>query len=640
MLNNHIKIKKIRRLILFPILFHLVPGISAQVIIKATVPNYDCILEVNSDSSGILIPRMTTAQRTSIYDPADGLLLFDTDTHSFWYTQNSSWTEISDTVSFYGWMINGNTGTNPGSDYLGTSNNRPLVFKTSNEPSGIIDPYGATFFGYHSGTFNLDSTNTGLGMEALDSNTCGWYNTAVGRSSMKANLNGYQNTAAGASSLYWNRNNYNTALGSGSLSNNSIGIKNTAIGSSTLFNNYSGNNNTGIGYLSLNGNNFGSANTAGGIYALNMTIGDDNTAFGYKTLSNNTSGYNNTAFGSMALQGNNGNYNSTAIGYHAMARSDNTISGNNTFNTAVGYMALEGSSDPSYNTGTRNTAIGYASLLVNKNGNLNIAIGSLSQSSHASGNVNIAFGYQSLIGEYLDSNIAIGYQASLYSIWGHNNIAIGNQACLNHIRGYFNIGIGILSALNINHVFSSDNIAIGGWTLNNVYTVNTWYNVCIGDHADLNYEGYWGAMALGSYASAIATNSAKFGNASVSTIGGYANWSIYSDIRLKENIIYKDEPGLDFILKLKPVSYNYIEDVNKVRRDGLIAQDVQQALDELKQEFSGLIINQDKDCTMSISYSLLIIPLINAMQEQNEMLVEHENQLLRLKEKVEDINKK
>ncbi|MDP4209389.1 MAG: hypothetical protein Q8928_11310, partial [Bacteroidota bacterium] len=43
------------------------------------------ILELKSTQRGLLIPRMTTLQRTGILSPAAGLMVYDTDTKSFWY---------------------------------------------------------------------------------------------------------------------------------------------------------------------------------------------------------------------------------------------------------------------------------------------------------------------------------------------------------------------------------------------------------------------------------------------------------------------------------------------------------------------------------------------------------------------------
>ncbi|HLN56818.1 MAG TPA: hypothetical protein VK207_12530, partial [Bacteroidales bacterium] len=48
-------------------------------------PHPSSILELRSTARGFLAPRMTTAQRLAIVNKANGLLVYDTDTKSFWY---------------------------------------------------------------------------------------------------------------------------------------------------------------------------------------------------------------------------------------------------------------------------------------------------------------------------------------------------------------------------------------------------------------------------------------------------------------------------------------------------------------------------------------------------------------------------
>ena len=51
------------------------------------------MLDISSSSKGLLAPRMTTLLRTAIVNPAMGLLVFDTDTQSFWFF-SGTWKEI------------------------------------------------------------------------------------------------------------------------------------------------------------------------------------------------------------------------------------------------------------------------------------------------------------------------------------------------------------------------------------------------------------------------------------------------------------------------------------------------------------------------------------------------------------------
>jgi hypothetical protein len=66
-----------------------------SVAINTPVADASAILEVNSTSKGVLLPRMTTSQREAITSPANGLLTYDNTTNSFWYNRNGNWTEIN-----------------------------------------------------------------------------------------------------------------------------------------------------------------------------------------------------------------------------------------------------------------------------------------------------------------------------------------------------------------------------------------------------------------------------------------------------------------------------------------------------------------------------------------------------------------
>ncbi|UUC46659.1 hypothetical protein [Flavobacterium cerinum] len=58
---------------------------NAQVGIGTTTPNASSLLDLTSTSKGLLTPRMTTAQRTAITTPANGLLVYDTDNKAYYY---------------------------------------------------------------------------------------------------------------------------------------------------------------------------------------------------------------------------------------------------------------------------------------------------------------------------------------------------------------------------------------------------------------------------------------------------------------------------------------------------------------------------------------------------------------------------
>jgi hypothetical protein len=61
--------------------------------IGTAVPDPTSILDLTSNTQGFLAPRLTTAQRTSIANPAPGLLVFDTNVGCYFY-YNGAWTSL------------------------------------------------------------------------------------------------------------------------------------------------------------------------------------------------------------------------------------------------------------------------------------------------------------------------------------------------------------------------------------------------------------------------------------------------------------------------------------------------------------------------------------------------------------------
>jgi len=69
--------------------------------IGTTTPNASSILEMQATDKGVLVPRMTTAQRNAIASPANSLLVYDTDFECYFYyiAATTTWTSLCNTGS-------------------------------------------------------------------------------------------------------------------------------------------------------------------------------------------------------------------------------------------------------------------------------------------------------------------------------------------------------------------------------------------------------------------------------------------------------------------------------------------------------------------------------------------------------------
>jgi Chaperone of endosialidase len=93
--------------------------------IGTTTPNASAQLDITSTSKGLLLPRMTTAQRTAIAAPATGLIVFDTSTNGYWYYNGVSWIQLFGGSSTNFWSPNGTHVYNNNSGYVGIGTNAP-----------------------------------------------------------------------------------------------------------------------------------------------------------------------------------------------------------------------------------------------------------------------------------------------------------------------------------------------------------------------------------------------------------------------------------------------------------------------------------------------------------------------------------
>jgi len=458
------------------------------------------LLDVKSNAKGILIPRMTKAERTSILTPATGLLVFQNapDSAGFYYYDGSAWNwvaTINGNADTLAWKRNGNAGTTAATHFIGTTDNRTLNFRVNNIKSGLIDnvTYNSAF-GYSSFLNNSSGThNTAIGFQSMNNNSSGNYNTAVGAFSSYNTTIGIRNTAIGTSALYFNNANDNTAVGYEALNQQSSAAakNNTAIGSNAMRNNSSGTANTAVGdsagYLSTNGSynvhigkNAGRDNQGWWTTLIGIDAGPKNTASGSVFIGSaagmkNTSGSGNTFVGDNA--GRDGVFASNNSYFGSFAGQITTGSGNSFFGRLAGLN----------NTfGTNNVAIGYSSLYNNTSGSYNIAIGVGALSDNTTQSSIIAIGDSALANNGTGAGI---FQAI-------NNTALGSRSLYANTTATDNTAVGYLAMEK--NTTSSQNTYVGSQA--GRYTVTGGGNAFVGYYAGNNTKQASSTVAIGSYA--------------------------------------------------------------------------------------------------------------------------------------------
>ena len=81
------------------LLFSMTLVATSQVGINTNSPDPSAVLEIHSETQGLLTPRMTSIQRLAIASPATGLMVFDTTLNSFQFFNGTDWVYIGSTQS-------------------------------------------------------------------------------------------------------------------------------------------------------------------------------------------------------------------------------------------------------------------------------------------------------------------------------------------------------------------------------------------------------------------------------------------------------------------------------------------------------------------------------------------------------------
>lgn len=333
------------------------------------------ILDITSTAKGMLVPRLSAAQRTAIAAPAKGLLVYDSTVNQFAYYDGTAWLMLNAGGS--SWTVSGSN------QYSNVTGNVGIGVTA---PASKLHVIGNAIIG------SVTNTNTGA-----NSLVAGNGNTVTATHAL---VSGNANTAAGNYSVVLNNSNTTTAAATTSIAggfhsyvNANLGL---AIGNSDTTN-------------AIGGAAFGFNNNADGAYAL--VSGSNNNIIGTNSFStgndNSVTGTSSFATGSTNIVSGS---NSVSSGYHNIIAGNNSIVSGNNNNVAASYAWVSGND---------HTASGNYSVVLNN-----------TNTTTATATTSIAGGFQS----YVNSNIglAIGFNDSTYgqaaAALGFNNKAYGANA--------------------------------------------------------------------------------------------------------------------------------------------------------------------------------------------------------------------
>lgn len=369
---------------------------------------------------------------------------------------------------------------------------------------------------------------------------------------------------------------------------------------------------------------------------------------------------NSSGYGDIMLE-SSPNFNLGIGAAYGVTGANNTLVGissgaalSGSYNTALGKSAIQGGTTASYNT-----AIGESSLQNIASSGYNTAVGYQS-GGQTTGNNNTYIGSRAGYNTNGSSsgNVMIGYNSGPSTPTGVNNqLWIANAPGIPLIFGDFinnKIGIGTTTPTHQLHMFNATNSGVRMDASGNSFSITTsgigfkiFDENAVLDRLNISPSGNVGIgttspgfkLQVNGTIAPATDNSSNLGDATFRFMNVYAaNGTINtSDARMKHSIETSDL-GLNFINRLRPVSYHWNDGADKVLHYGVIAQETQAALEETKRELGHddrvdnvIVTHDEKSDRFGVRYTELISPLIKAVQELFTQLTDQKAELASLK---------
>jgi len=359
--------------------------------VGTATPDAKAALDIRATDKGLLIPRLTAAQRAAIAAPPQGLMVYQTDGSAgggpgtgFWYFGGApaAWVFINpagggadnlgnhtatQALNLQAQALTG-TGTDLGTTVgVGVRADGGLNLGQNGGGANVFLGYQAGQATTPSGTTSRGRRNMFSGYQAGASNTTGGDNLFSGYRSGFANTTGNTNLFMGYLSGASNTTaNLNQFVGHESGAANTTGNSNHFVGYRSGYSNTTGSRNQFEGYASGFGNTSASDNQFSGYQSgINNTTGSQNLFVGSSSGGRNTAGSLNQFIGYESGYSNTTGFSNQFSGYESGI--NNTTGSENTFS---GFR-----SGRSNTTGSQNTFSGLRSGFSNTTGSGNWAFG-------------------------------------------------------------------------------------------------------------------------------------------------------------------------------------------------------------------------------------------------------------------------
>ncbi len=511
-----------------------------------STPNSSAVLDIYSKTAGLLIPRMTTSNRTSIASPVAGLLVYDTDEGYYYIYTASGWQLMQEGF----WLYNSTNKV----VYL--ADNTAKVGIGTSSPTARFEVHADATASRTDALFEVKNTKGQTVFAVYDNGVRIYIDTTESKAGSPGGfaIKGIAGTKASRDYMWVTADSIRFYIDTAAVTAGSPGgfaIKGVAesakgIGneeylrvtrdSTRVYVNTStakagspggfaikglagskGINDTR--FLHLVPDNYFIGHQSG----INITSGKYNTFFGYQAGKNDSTGSNNVFIGyqsGMLTEGRGDSLGQRNVflgyqaGYHNLVSSDNVLlgyqagfeteSGGNVIaiGSGAGYSNVNNSDNifigrdaGFYHTGngTANQAInniyigleaGMGDATAHNQGENNIFMGVQAGMSNTTGTNNIFLGYQANANITTGSrNISIGNSAGLYNQTTSNNIFIGNETAANHQDGDANVVMGVDAFAQSR--YGSTNLILGNYAGygDPSFSGKPERNVILGDHA-------------------------------------------------------------------------------------------------------------------------------------------------------------